>query len=351
MERQPVRFFQQDREALLDSAKERLGAFVGADSRDLAFVTNATTGVNAVVRSLRFQPGDELLTTDHAYNACRNALEWVAQRDGATVVVAEVPFPLEDGSEIIAPILDAVTDRTRLALIDHVTSPTGLLFPIRDLVAALEAQGIDTVVDGAHAPGMVPIDIEEIGAAYYAGNCHKWMCAPKGAGFLWVRRDRQERIVPVVVSHGANSERKDRSRFQLLFDWVGTSDLSPYLAVGAAIDFMDGIHPDGWKGVMAANHRLALGARDALVAALDIPRPAPDHLLGSMAAVPLPAGAGPPPPAEFDPLQAELADEGFEVPIAIWPQWPNRLLRISAQAYNSPDQYVRLADRLVELLD
>ena len=349
MERQPVRFFQRDREALLDAARTRLGEFIGAHPEDLAFVANATTGVNAVIRSLRFQPGEELLTTDHAYNACRNALEWVAQRDGASVVVARVPFPLSDGAAITASILDAVTDRTRLALVDHVTSPTALVFPIQEVVAALEARGVDTLVDGAHAPGMVPVDIESIGAAYYAGNCHKWMCAPKGAGFLWVRRDRHDGIVPVVVSHGANSERKDRPRFRLLFDWVGTEDLSAYLAVGAAIDFMSGLHPDGWKGVMDTNGRLALGGRDALISALGIPPPAPDHLLGSMASVPLPPGDGPA-PIEADPFQDRLLAKGFEVPIAIWPSWPRRLLRISAQAYNTADQYERLANGLVELL-
>lgn len=192
---------------------------------------------------------------------------------------------------------------------------------------------------------MVPVDLDSIGAAYYAGNCHKWMCAPKGAGFLHVRADRQAGIVPVVVSHGANSPRTDKNRFRLLFDWVGTDDPSAALAVPAAIDFMAGVHAGGWDGLMAANHDMALTARDELVKALNTAPPAPDDMLGSMAAVPLPDGEGQL-TTERDPFQAELFGRGFEVPIVPWPRWPQRLVRISAQIYNTPDQYQRLGATL-----
>src|SRR5881398_3220031 len=224
LERQPVRFFVRDLEPLLDDARSALAAFLGADPEGLVFVTNATTAVNAVLRSLALAPGDQLLVTDHAYNACRNALDFVAAAARAEVVVVPVPFPLASADAVVEAVLAQVTPHTRLALLDHVTSPTGLVLPIERLVRALAARGIDTLIDGAHAPGMLPLDLRALGAAYYTGNCHKWLCAPKGAAFLYVRRDRQERVRPLAHGHGLNSARIDRSRFRLEHDWIATDD-------------------------------------------------------------------------------------------------------------------------------
>src|SRR6266550_3303752 len=198
------------------------------------FVPNATTAVNAVLRSLALAPGDQLLVTDHAYNACRNVLDFVAAAARAEVVVVPVPFPLASADAVVEAVVARATPRTRLALLDHVTSPTGLVLPIERLVRELAGRGVDTLVDGAHAPGMLPLDLGALGAAYYAGNCHKWLCAPKGAGFLHVRRDRQGGVRPVVISHGANNPRTDRSRLLLEFDWTGSHDPTPYLCVPEA---------------------------------------------------------------------------------------------------------------------
>jgi isopenicillin-N epimerase len=340
LEAEPVRFMTREREGLMDVARESLAAFVGADPRDLVFVPNATAAVNTVVRSLRFSPGDELLTTDHAYNACANALRFVAERSGARVVVAAVPFPLRSPEQVVDAVLAAVTPRTRLALIDHVTSPTGLVFPIAELVAALKARGVETLVDGAHAPGMVSLDLSALDAGYYTGNLHKWVCAPKGAAFLHVRRTLQADVRPLVISHGANSPRTDKSRFQLEFDWVGTMDPTAPLCVSKAIEVMSTLEPGGWPQLMRRNRVLALAWRERLCAALKVTRPAPDEMIGTLAAVALPDG-------DAQALQDKLFFEHrIEVPIVPWPSPPRRLVRVAAQHYNSPGDL----DRLLEVL-
>ena len=335
LEREPVRFFVREYEPLLDEARAAVAALVGADEGDLAFVTNATAGVNTVLRSLDLAPGDELLTTDHAYPACRNALEYVAARAGARVVVAPIPFPIAGADDVVNAVIARVTPRTRLALIDHITSPTALIFPIDRLVAELQARGVDTLVDAAHAPGMVPMDLRATGAAFTTGNLHKWLCAPKGAAFLHVRRDRQAGVRPLSISHGANAVRTDRSRFRLEFDWTGTEDPSAWLAVPAAIRFLEGRLPGGLPAVMADNHRAAIAARQAICAAVGVKAPCPDAMVGSMASVLLPGPGTPLTGATpIDPLQEALfTRRGIEIPVFHWPQLGQSILRVSTPLY------------------
>ena len=348
MESQPVRFFVRELERLLDDAREELAAFLGADAAGVVFVPNATAGVNAVLRSLDLDKHDELLVTNHEYNACRNALEFVAAASGARVVVAEIPFPIVSADAIVETVLRHASDRTRLLLVDHVTSQTAVMMPVERLVQEMNTRGVDTLVDGAHAPGMLPLDLARLGAAYYTGNLHKWVCAPKGCAFLHVRANRRYGIRPLAISHGANSPRTDRSRFLIEFDWTGTHDPSAFLALPAALRFMAAVVPGGWPEVMRRNHELALRARDILVAALSIDPPVPDALLGSMAAVPLPDGTSTTAPAMYgDPLQDRLLENhGIEVPVVPWPAPPKRLLRVSAQLYNQEDEYRLLAEAL-----
>jgi isopenicillin-N epimerase len=349
MEREPVRFLDRELEGHLAEVRERLGAFIGAAPEDLAFVANATTGVNTVLHSLHFAPGDELLATDHEYNASLNALRHVAARDGARVVIVRIPFPIGAADEALDAILAGVTARTRLALVSHVTSTTALVLPIERIVHELADRGVDTLVDGAHAPGQVPLDLDAIGAAYATGNAHKWLCAPKGAAYLHVRADRRGGIRPLVVSHGANDPRTDRTRFRAEFDWTGTGDPTPMLAIPAALDFLGGLRAGGWSELMASNHALALAARDRVGAAVGAGPTAPDAMIGAMAALPLPDDL----PAD---VKARLYDEHrIEVPVSTWPvdaaleagEAPRaRLLRVSAQAYNDIDQVGRLAQAL-----
>jgi isopenicillin-N epimerase len=357
LEREPVLFLHREIEEHLDHARAALAKFVGAHPDDLAFVPNATAGVNTVVRSLEFAPGDELLTTDQEYNASRNALEYAAQSHGAKVTVAAIPFPIESPDLVVERLLAKVTAKTKLVLVDHISSPTGLLFPIEKIVRALAAKGVDTLVDGAHGPGQVDLKLDELGAAYYTGNCHKWLCTPKGSALLHVRRDRQARIRPLSISHGANSKRTDRSRFRLEFDWPGTFDPTPWLVIPDAIEFLgslfDGGHGEagGINALRRHNHELVMHGRAKLLEALQLPPPCPESMVGSLAAVALPDRRGADAQAETDPLHLELFEKHrIEVPLPAWPAPPKRLLRISAQAYNRREEYDRLAQLLPRLL-
>ncbi len=353
LEAEPVRFLHREVEPLLDEARAALAAFLDAEPDDLAFVTNATTGVNTVLRSLRFAPGDELLTTDQEYNASRNALEFAASQWGAKVVVAKLPWPVPSAQALVDAVLAHVTPRTRLLLVDHVSSQTAVVMPVARLIAALRERGVETLVDGAHAPGMLPLSMRSLGAGYYTGNCHKWLCAPKGAAFLHVRRDLQAGIKPLVISHGHNSGRTDRSRFRLDFDWMGTHDPSAALCVPQALKVVGGLVPGGWPEVMESNRRKALAARKLLCERLGREPACPEELVGSMAVVALPDGfpVPPTPPLFVDPLHLRLFEEHrIEVPIVPWPQAPQRHVRVSAQLYNTHAEYQALADALDALL-
>lgn len=357
MEAQPVRFLVRQLPALLDESRRALAGLIAGEPENLVFVTNATAGVNAVLRSLRFEPGDELLVTNHGYNACTNVARFVAERSGANVVVAEVPAPVASREEIVDAVLARVTARTRLALVDHITSPTAIVMPIKELVGGLAERGVDTLVDGAHAPGMIPLELKRLGAAYYAGNCHKWLCAPKGAGFLYVRPERQEGLQPPVISHGYNQPRAGYSRFQDAFDWQGTNDPTAWVCVGGAIRFLNRLMPGGIEALMSRNHALAVAASRDMRARLPVRPVCPDEMLGSMAALALPDS-----PAATLPLDAASATPvprlgsqllekfGIEVPVYYWPAAPRSLVRVSAQAYNHLEQYARLAGALEALL-
>lgn len=352
MEAEPVRFLIRELEPLLDAVRRDLGNFIGASPEDIAFVPNATTGVNAVLQSLALKPGDELLVSTHEYNACRNALDFTAARAGASVRAVDVPFPVRSPDEVVQRIVSAATDRTRLLLVDHITSQTALILPVERIVAEMNKRGIDTLIDGAHAAGHVPLDIRAIGSAYYTGNLHKWVCAPKAAAFLFVRADKRDAVRPVTISHGANSTRTDRSRFHLEFDWPGTYDPTPWLGAGESLRFLPTLVDGGWPEIMRRNHALVLRARDLLCETLRVAKPAPDDMLGAMSSIPLPDGE---PsivsPLQIDPLQDALFHQfHIEVPVMQWPSPPKRLLRISAQLYNTIGDYEKLAAALKQLL-
>ena len=363
LERRPVQFFMRQMQPLLDESRQTLARAIGADTDNVVFVRNATTGINAVLRSLPLRPGDELLVTDHGYNACNNVVDFVAERAGANVVTAPIALPIRSPGQVVDAVLDRVTERTRLAVIDHITSPTAVVFPIEQIARQLDQRGVDLLVDGAHGLGMVPLELAEAGMAYYAGNCHKWLCAPKGAGFLYVRPDRQAGLQPAVISHGYNMARPGHTRMQDAFDWPATDDPTPWLCVGEAIRFIERIgvvtqSDSGLQGQMRRNRQLVLAGRQTLCDELGLEPVCGEEMIGSMAALRLPDD---PPGADvldttvaispIHRMQVSLFEQfGIEVPIFHWPSAPQKLLRISAQAYNHPADYRRLSDALQGLL-
>ena len=361
LEAHPVRFLARELEELLDWTRSEIGAFVGADADDLALLQNATAGINTVLRSIEFNRGDEILVTDHAYNSSLNAVRYAAARAGARVVLARVPFPSDGPDEVFEAVIRAVTPNTKLAMIEHVTSPTALVLPVERLVPALAERGVDVLIDGAHGPGMLPIRLREWKPAYYAGTTHKWVCAPKGTAFLYVRRDRQAGIKPLVISSGSNDTRMSRSKFRLEFDWMGTMDPSGFITVPATIDALGEMMPGNWPALRQHNHKLAIEARSVLSAMLRTPLQSPDEMIGAMAVVRLPGGPLPRPETlrRIALIEGALRGRRVEVPLITWPcPWlvdsgdldPDTefdlLVRISAQAYNNLGQYQRLASIL-----
>ena len=349
MESNTLRFFEQDLPELLDKAREELGSFLKAQASDLVFVDNATTGVSTVLANLDLSAGDRILITDHGYNACANAAHYFASRAGARVDVINLRFPGSSASEFIEEILGACTPRTRLLLIDHITSPTALIMPLEAIIPVVQQRGIQVLVDGAHAPGMLPLSLTELGADYYTGNCHKWMCAPKGTAFLYVRPEHQSKLHPLTISHGMNRPVGDSTRFRLEFDWIGTRDLTGFLTLPTLIGYLADVSSQGWDGIMARNRALAVEARDLIGQELGLEPPCPVDMIGSLATVCLPNAKR----TTFtdyhavDPLKEVLRhSHGIEVSLSVWPSPTGRYLRVSAQLYNSLSQYEQLTKAL-----
>lgn len=343
MEKQPVDFFLRQLRDHFAAVREKLATFTNADAEGFAFVPNATAGVNTVMKSLDFSPGDELLTTNMAYGACRYTLDFMAEKTGAKVVSVDLPFPVENETQIFDTILAGVTDNTKLAMLDHIASPTGLILPIEKIVAALADRGIDTLVDGAHVIGQIPLDLSAIGAAYYTTNAHKWLCTPRGAAILHVREDRRDRIHPLSTSFGwAATE----DRFRAEFDWTGTDDPTAYLVIPEAIDLLGGALDGGWPALYAQLHDRVIAGRRAVLEKLGLDAPTPDDMHGALAAILLPPGkpaGGDGPGTLNDVLWRE---HQIEVPVFPFPTPDARTIRLSAHLHTPPGAYARLGDVL-----
>lgn len=350
MEADPVAFLDGEGLEGMHAARRVLAGMLGCDADDLALIDNATSGVNTVLRSMRLSPGDEILVPDHAYQACRNAIDVVADRWGATVVTVPLPFPIDGPEVILERMLADVTDRTVLAMVDAITSPTGLRMPFEDLVAALEGRGVAVLLDAAHGIGAVPLNLDAIGASWTTTNAHKWLCAPKGSAVLHVRKDRQEGLHPLTVSHGLTLPLEDgQSRFRAEFDWTGTRDLTAWCALPFTVEHVGGMVDGGWPAVMARNRALALEARAMLCERLDLEVPCPDSMIATLATLRLPLPPAGKQPGK-DPLHLWLRERKVQIPVWSWPSPAGRYVRLSAHLHNSMEQYEHLADLLEEAM-
>ena len=352
MEREPVRFFEELMPDLLLKSREALGTFLNCSPEDLAFVSNATSGVNTILRSLHFEQGDEILVPNHAYQACRNSIDFVAKRWGANVVEVAIPFPIDGPETVVELMKSACSERTKLVMIDTVTSPTGLRMPFEVLTEFFEGKGVEVLLDAAHGIGMIPLDLGQLGASYVTSNCHKWLCAPKGSAFLYVREDKQSKIQPLTISHGHTFPLGDTTRFRHEFDWTGTQDISGWCSIPAVIEGMVDLIDGGWNSIMQHNHDLTIQGRNVLCERLGIQPPCPDEMVACISTIQLPGNI---PEKEKmhepDPLHHILSEKyNIQVPVWSWPSPEGRYLRISAQLYNSIEQYERLADALVNEL-
>ncbi|MCE9620100.1 MAG: aminotransferase class V-fold PLP-dependent enzyme [Planctomycetes bacterium] len=341
LEASPIEWIGRRNTETLASVKQPLAKFLGCRPGDLGFVTNATEGINAVLRSLRFEPGDELLTSDHVYNAIRQAMKNRAQESGARYVEAEIPLPVRSPSQAMQALLSAVTPRTRLIVIDHITSPTALRFQVEEILKAVKGTRAQVLVDGAHSPGAIPLSLDSLGADYYAANLHKWVMGPRGSAFLWVPARLQPGIHPCVISHEWGNG------FQKEFDWQGTRDLSGWNALPAAISWLEEI---GLERIMDHNHRLAAWAHRLLCRELSVEpiSPLDGSMLACMASIRLPDALL----KRFEQpeaFQKQLYEaDRVEAPIIPWKEgW---LLRMSAAIHNVPAHYERLAEVLRKYL-
>lgn len=349
--RNPIEYYAIDNPKNLKENRAFWAEFTHADPEGIVHVECATLAVSTVLKSLAlrgfFKTGDEILLTSHGYNACNNAVRELADFAGIKIVIATIPFPLTASEQATEAVLAAATDKTRLALIDHITSETGVIFPIQEIVAGLKLRGIDTLVDGAHAPAQTPIDLGRLGAAFYTGNGHKWLCGAPGCAFLYVREDFRDRIRPLSTSHGANDPNPAMSVFQKTFAWTGTRDTTPFSTPKVAFDTLSALHPEGLRGVVKDNRQLVRYGYRLLLDALGTTPHAPDDMIGTMASVILPPGNG-------GQLYNHLRQKyGFVTQLGdMSPQYgKGRILRISAQAHNQPEQYVRLTKALMESLE
>ncbi|MCX7833259.1 MAG: aminotransferase class V-fold PLP-dependent enzyme [Ignavibacteria bacterium] len=351
LESELVRFFTREYEELYNNSKRVLADLVNCDYDDIVFVNNATTGVNTILKSYDFEPGDEILITNQIYPACKNAVHFIANKLSLTVNEIKIKLPIKNKFEIVNTIASSITPKTKLALIDHVSSIPGIIFPVKEITEILHSKNIDVLIDGAHAPGMIDLNIKEINPEFYTGNCHKWLCTPKGSAFLYVKKEYQHKIHPLVISRTTNNP--SVNRYQLEFSWQGTDDVTSFLCIPKAIEFLNSLHNNGIKGLMKRNHDLVFEAGEMICEKFGIELPYPEDMTGSLYGIPF-----------FEDKQinnyiinnrSKLQDILFyeyniEVVITYWENPPKRILRIASQAYNTISQYEYLIKALKKIL-
>jgi isopenicillin-N epimerase len=344
LERQPVKFLSREFHNYLSTSRAALAEYLGTAPTSLVIIPNATWGVNVVARSIKFEPGDEILTSDQEYGACEKIFEYVCERTGTILIKRPIPLPAPGSEDVVDTIWDGVTTRTKLIFLSHITSSSGLKLPVKDICRRARNNGILTLVDGAHAPGQIDLDLDALGTDFYTGNCHKWLMAPKGAGFLYTRPGSQQLIEPLIVSWGWRAEEPFNlgSAYLNNFEWMGTRDYSAFLSIPAAIQFQKQHH---WAEVRLQCQELLHQTLAGIVDLTDIPSIYPD---GPMH--PIQMGAAELPKLkEARVFQGELYDHyRIEIPCLEWNQ--RQFIRVSIQGYNSQKDVAALLSALHTLL-
>lgn len=349
LEREPVAFFLEAYPEFLAQTKRSVAQFLDAPSESIAMVRNTTEGVNAILSSIDWQPADEILVTNHTYPACVKAAYYASALHGVKVRTLSIdPEWAED--EILAAFKAALSNRTRLALMDHITSATGLVLPAAGFVNACRYAGVLSLIDGAHAPGMLELSMTQLQPDFYVGNLHKWCCAPKGAAFVYAAESKRTTLTPTSISHGYQVDKKEQD-LAALFDWPGTFDPSAWLTVPTALDFITHLHPDGLSALR--EECIALRKRAETLIGSQVPMLS--TVAGNrswMRTFRLPPSTAPQAgPLEIDPFQRVLnRKHGIQLPVTYWPSYPQRVMRISVAPYNTFTEYEALANALPDVL-
>ena len=339
MEREPVKFFENILFDALKVSRQALGDYVGCSSDELVYFQNPTTAVNAVARSLKLKPREEVLSTSHIYGALDRSWKYICAEKGARFVKADIPFPIQSKDEFLTCFFNAVTDHTKVIFLSHITSMTAMKFPVEEVIQLAKEKKILIIIDGAHVPGHIPLDLIKLDADIYTGACHKWMCTPKSVSFLYVKKELQEDIHPLVVSWGWKSENPSTSKFLDWHEWQGTRDMSAFLTIPAAIKFLE---KHNWLEVSIKCRKQVVHTRNQFLDLLGISHPCPDSWLGQMASIPLPI-------YDENIFKKELLERyHIQVPVFNWRG--NAYLRYSIQAYNSESDLEKLLFAVKELL-
>lgn len=341
LESDPVDFLGRRADGLLRESRSELANYLGTTEAQLVFVPNATHGINIVARSLQLQAGDEILTTNHEYGAVNNAWHFNFDKRGVKYINHPMPLPFTTPEAFVDRLWEGVTPRTKVITFSHITSPTALIFPAELICKRAKEAGILTVIDGAHAPGQIDLDLTAMGVDYYTGNCHKWLCSPKGSAFLYAAPGREDELEPLSVSHGWSRAHEEKSKFHDNFDWTGTMDPSAYISVGAAVRFLN---DNNWSAVRAACHLLASQTRERIneMTGLDPVCPDSTTWFSQMFVARLPA-------ATREKLHDVLWPEfKIEIPLPHWED--DSLVRVSVQAYNTPEHMERLLGAIEKYL-
>ena len=339
LEKEPVKFFEDTILDALQTSRQALGNYIGCSSEDLVYFPNPTTAVNAVARSLKLNPGDEVLSTNHIYGALDRSWKYICNQKKAHFIKADIPFPLYSEDEFLECFFSAVTDHTKVIFLSHITSMTAMKFPVEKVVSFAKKNNILSIIDGAHVPGHIPLNIRKLDADMYTGACHKWMCTPKGVSFLYVRKKLQEDVHPLVISWGWESETPGLSKFLDWHEWQGTRDMSAFLTVPATIKFLK---EHNWPEVSRKCRAAVINFRKKIIGYMNIDPPCPDDYLGQMASIPLPL-------LDADAFKKKLLGTyNIQVPVFKWEG--QTYLRYSFQAYNSEDDLAKLLSAIKELL-